>query len=127
MKDREKQIQEIIRLKRHERPPEGYFEGFLDEFQRRQRSEMLHRSSIGLFFERLGTWFRELGSIKWFAGAGIAYALLMAGIFLWPLGADQGGDPNRVPASHEGVSPSPVDPPVIPAEKDKVPREGQDF
>lgn len=127
MKDHEKKIQDIMRLKRYETPPEGYFEGFLDEFQRRQRSEMLHRSSMGLFFERLGTWFRELGSIKWFAGAGIAYALLMAGIFLWPMGADTGVDPNRVPASHEGVSPSVVEPPVNPAEENGIPPAGQDF
>jgi hypothetical protein len=127
MSDYEEQIQNIIRLKRYETPPDGYFEDFLDEFQRRQRSEMLHRSSIGLFFERAGTWFRELGSIKWVAGAGVAYATLMAGILLWQTGNSNNVDPNRAPASYEGGAPSPIETPAVPVEENEVPPAGQKF
>ena len=127
MSDYEEQIQNIIRLKRHETPRDGYFEDFLDEFQSRQRSEMLHRSSVGLFVERVGTWFRELGSIKWVAGAGVAYAALMAGILLWPTGNTNSVDPNRAPASFEGGVPTPIEAPVTPEEESEVPPSGQRF
>ena len=127
MSDYEEQIQKIIRLKRYEAPRDGYFEGFLEEFQRRQRSEMLHRSSIGLFLERTGTWFRELGSIKWVAGAGVAYATLMAGILVWPTTQPNNVDPNRAPAAYEGGTQVPLETPNVPAQKNELPPAGQKF
>jgi len=127
MSDREEQIQNIIRLKRHETPREGYFENFLDEFQRRQRNEMLYRSSVRLIVERVGTWLWELGSIKWVAGAGVAYGALMVGIFLWPTGKSKSDDPNRAPASYEGGGGSPIEVPAVPVEENKLPPTGQKF
>jgi hypothetical protein len=35
------EIGKLLRLKRHEQPPPGYFENFLHEFHRRQRDELL--------------------------------------------------------------------------------------
>ena len=70
----DKDIQDLIRLKRHEQPEEGYFDDFLVEFQQRQRSEMLSTSARGLFFERVKAWFSEQMALKWVAGAGVAYA-----------------------------------------------------
>jgi hypothetical protein len=37
----DKEIATLLRLKRHEQPPPGYFENFLHEFHRRQRDEFL--------------------------------------------------------------------------------------
>ena len=37
----EDQIGKLLRLKRHEQPPPGYFDNFLHEFHRRQRDELL--------------------------------------------------------------------------------------
>ena len=37
----EKEIGKLLRLKRYEQPPPGYFENFLHEFHRRQRDELL--------------------------------------------------------------------------------------
>jgi hypothetical protein len=37
----EKEIGRLLRLKRYEQPPPGYFENFLHEFHRRQRDELL--------------------------------------------------------------------------------------
>jgi hypothetical protein len=37
----DKEIATLLRLKRHEQPPPGYFENFLHEFHRRQRDELL--------------------------------------------------------------------------------------
>ena len=111
MSKNEDQVRKIVSLKRYETPRDGYFEEFLEEFQQRQRNELLQKSSIALFIERISTWFREVGSIKWVAGVGVAYAALMAAIFLWPAGPGTKPDPNSVPASHE-PSNSPVTPPV---------------
>src|SRR3984893_18736525 len=35
------EIAKLLRLKRYEQPPPGYFENFLHEFHRRQRDELL--------------------------------------------------------------------------------------
>jgi hypothetical protein len=37
----EDDIGKLLRLKRHEQPPPGYFDNFLHEFHRRQRDELL--------------------------------------------------------------------------------------
>jgi hypothetical protein len=37
----EEQIGKLLRLKKYEQPPAGYFENFLHEFHRRQRDELL--------------------------------------------------------------------------------------
>jgi hypothetical protein len=37
----EEQIGKLLRLKKYEQPPAGYFEDFLHEFHRRQRDELL--------------------------------------------------------------------------------------
>jgi len=37
----DKELSALLRLKRYEQPPPGYFENFLHEFHRRQRDELL--------------------------------------------------------------------------------------
>ncbi len=70
----DQELQDLIRLKRFEQPEEGYFEDFLQEFQQRQRSEMLNTSARGLFVERVKVRFAEFGAMRWAVGAGVAYA-----------------------------------------------------
>ena len=76
------EVQKLIRLKRHERPPDGYYEDFLLEFQHRQRAEMLRRSAFSLWLERVATWFSSFGTRKWVYAGGAAYAALMISAYL---------------------------------------------
>jgi len=46
-------ISKLLRLKRYEKPPEGYFEDFLAEFQLRQRAEVIHRPFFRIAWDRL--------------------------------------------------------------------------
>lgn len=70
----DKELQDLIRLKKYEQPEEGYFDDFLVEFQQRQRSEILNTSARGLLLERAKAWFSEFGAMRWVVGAGVAYA-----------------------------------------------------
>jgi len=46
-------IPRLLRLKRYETPPEGYFENFLSEFQLRQRAEVIHRPLHRILWDRV--------------------------------------------------------------------------
>lgn len=78
------EIQKLFTLRGQEAPADEYFEEFLDEFHRRQRQDLMKRSARSLLVERVTVWLREMGTAKWACGAGIAYALLMIGFFVWP-------------------------------------------
>ncbi len=72
-------IQSLIRLKRHEQPPEDFVDDFMRAFHMRQRSEILNQSARGLLWERFNTYFEGLLTPKW--GWGAATAMAMVGAF----------------------------------------------
>src|SRR5215471_2430966 len=47
------EIARLLRLKRYEQPPPGYFENFLHEFHRRQRDELLRQPLWRICLERV--------------------------------------------------------------------------
>jgi hypothetical protein len=53
----EKQVEQLLKLKRFEQPPPGFFERALEEFHRRQRAEILQRSAFQIWFERVSSSF----------------------------------------------------------------------
>jgi len=108
----EEKVQKLIALKRYEKPREGYFEDFLSEFQQRQREELLQRSSLSLFRERMGTTFKEFGLSKWLLGGGLAHAALTFAFILWqgkPASVEVPGG-RMTPASYSGPSMDPLHP-----------------
>ena len=86
------EIQRLIRLKRHEKPPEGFVDQFVSEFQQRQRSEMLHRSARGLLWERMTTYFSELFNPKWALAGAAVCAVAVAGWMMRDTPAPAGQD-----------------------------------
>ncbi len=48
----ENNIGKLLRLKRHEQPPPGYYENFLHEFHRRQRDELLRQPLWRICWQR---------------------------------------------------------------------------
>lgn len=75
-------VQNLVRLKRHEQPPESFVEDFLVSFHQRQRVEMLNQSARGLLWERVTTYFDGLFApkVSW-AGAMAAAAIGMFIVF----------------------------------------------
>ena len=94
-------VQQLIALKRHEHPDDTYFEELLEEFHRRQRQDLLNRSSRSLFVERLGTWFSGTSKWSYVMGAGAAYAaIFFAAMFFWP-SPEVKLELNTAPIKHE--------------------------
>jgi hypothetical protein len=81
----EEQLSALLRLKRHEQPPPGYFDHLLQDVHRRQREELLQRSLWSIAFERWQTFFsaHSMGSLSYataLAGAlvaGVSVATLL--------------------------------------------------
>ena len=71
-----KKTRRLIRLKRYEQPQRGYHDDFLNEFRERQRAELLRRSSMQLFLERLATFTSDMGKSRWLIGGALAYGLV---------------------------------------------------
>ncbi|MES2573248.1 MAG: hypothetical protein V4710_24715 [Verrucomicrobiota bacterium] len=75
----EEQISALLRLKRYEQPPKGYFDQLLKDIHRRQRAELLRRSLWQIGLERVQTFFgsHSMGSLSY---AGAMGGLLVAGL-----------------------------------------------
>lgn len=101
------QIRQLIRLKRHEAPPKDFVDRFMENFQYRQRSELLRQSAHGLLWERLRMFVDELMVPRWATAAG---ALMIACGAAWLMvpgtgsreGAGEGTGSNVASAKAEG-------------------------
>ena len=77
-------INDLLKLKRHETPREGYMDDFVKEFHQRQRLAQRESKKSGRFFEGLGHWVHEFNAAKWTYPLGISYALVMMWLLLSP-------------------------------------------
>lgn len=75
----EQKLTALLRLKRYEQPPAGYYEKLLQDVHRRQRVELLQRPLWAIGLERLQTFFsaHSMGNAS-FAGA--MAAVVVAGL-----------------------------------------------
>ena len=66
----DEQLSALLRIKRYEQPPPGYFDQLLRDVHRRQRAELLQRPLWKIALERMQTFFGEhsMGTAS-FAGA----------------------------------------------------------
>ena len=78
-------IQKLLKLKSYEMPSADYFERFVEEFQRRQRRELLKRSAWQTTLDRVQSFF-EFPAFGKLAYSGVAALLLVAGIAAFELG-----------------------------------------
>lgn len=91
----------LIRLKRYEQPPEGYFEGFLREFHHRQRAELLKPSLSALISESLSLFLSEFRvPTAAFAAAAAVAVVASVAIIRQPVPSDT---PRTFAASYEQV------------------------
>lgn len=77
-------VKKLLRLKRYEQPPPGYYERFAEEFKERQRAELLCQSARGLLMERISTWMWSGGTRRWIYAGGATGAMVAAGFYFAP-------------------------------------------
>jgi len=76
----EQQLQKLLRIKRFEQPPPGYFDRALIEFHRRQREELLRRSVTLIWWERFVSGLGTFRVPSYAYGAAFAVFLAVATI-----------------------------------------------
>jgi hypothetical protein len=102
------QLENLLALKRYERPEEGYWQDFLCEFHQRQRQQADVKSGLVGIFSGISTWLADLGPSKWAYGAGLAYATATVVFFLAPRSVEVETAPTA-PVNYQVV---PAAPPV---------------
>lgn len=72
----EKTLSQLLRLKRYEQPPQGYYDDFLREFQTRQRLELLRRPAWRIALDRVEAFTDEYFTLARFTYATASLAVL---------------------------------------------------
>ncbi len=103
------EIGKLLRLKKYEQPPPGYFEDFLHEFHRRQRDELLREPLWSVAWHRLSDSFFRLNipSLTSYPAA-VAAVLVCAAVV--SLKIYQAPAPDTFAVNTEAVMPVPTVP-----------------
>lgn len=75
-------IHKLLRLKRYETPTPDYFERFIDEFNERQRAELLRQPTWQLLWERISGAFPEFHVPRLAYASVAAAAVVLSAIIL---------------------------------------------
>jgi hypothetical protein len=102
------QIGALLALKRHERPEEAYFDGFLREFHQRRRAEEAQLGGFAGWWKKASAWFSDLGASKWAYGGGLAYVGIVSLFLLVPKGTQVQPNPGATQIGHEVKSAAPA-------------------
>ena len=94
----EEQIATLLRLKRYEQPPPGYFDNFLSEFHRRQRAELLKQPAWRVALQRLHDFMFQLNvpTLSSYPAAAMAVVVLAAVVSLKVSQAPDAGSTSAV-------------------------------
>lgn len=96
-------IHKLLRLKRYEHPTPDYFERFLDDFNERQRADLLQQSALMLLWERLINLLPTVRIPQMAYASVAAVAVILSAVIL----TSQQGDV-AAPASLALNSPTPI-------------------
>lgn len=77
-------LEDLLKLKRHEKAPDGFMQDFVAEFHRRQRVLQLAKSQKSFTFSGIKNWMSELGATRWLYAGGLAYASVVAWLLIVP-------------------------------------------
>jgi len=78
-------LAKLLRLKRYEEPPPGYFDDFLREFQRRQRAELLRRPLWRIMLDRLEPLWGDITLPRVSYAMASAAVLCVAAVLTWTM------------------------------------------
>jgi hypothetical protein len=98
------QLENLLALRRDERPEEGYWQDFLCEFHHRQRERAVMQSKPQAIFNKVSAWISEMSPSKWAYGAGLAYATVTVAFILMPRNAEIQDTPTS-PVNYQVVPP----------------------
>jgi len=76
-------LHKLLRLKRYEMPSSDYFERFIDDFHRRQRSELISRPTLSILFERFMNAFPEFHVPRMAYASVVAAAVALSALILF--------------------------------------------
>ena len=104
----EEDIATLLRLKRYEQPPPGYFDNFLSEFHRRQRAELLRQPAWKVAWQRARDFMFELSlpQLSSYPAAAAAIVILAAVLTLKVSQAPDTGTTRPVAAADTQVDDS---------------------
>ncbi len=79
--DKDMDVSKLLRLKRYEQPPPGYYDDFMKEFHRRQRAELMRRPSWALLWDRIVS-YAPTFHVPQYAYASIVAVAVGASVFI---------------------------------------------
>src|SRR4051812_50130417 len=97
----QQKLSALLRLKRFEQPPPGYFEKLVQDVHRRQRADLLRRPLWKIAIERVQTFFGEHSMGRMQYGGAMAAVLVTGGTIF---GLSYPSKPGPTPAGAGGLA-----------------------